>query len=123
VKEMEVVQQHPLQDIYRIEAGVILKVNKHKKGNWVSLNFTPKTDIKRAKGLAGGIEAIRSIHGGRREVLPPGTIILDHFAVEPVTDPNEYTFELKFSGGAMSGTIADYIKFNEVVAKQLDSYF
>lgn len=113
---MEIVQKHELQDIYRLEAGVLLVVNKYKNIVHVSEKFKKK----KLTGISKGYISEEAVTTWRDVHVPKGTYFLDTNAVEPLTNPDEYSIELKTSGGTIHGNPAKhraiYRKIEDIIA-------
>ncbi|MBG9776094.1 hypothetical protein [Brevibacillus laterosporus] len=113
---MEKIQLHELKDIYRLDHGIILEVNKYKPlGNFLSSEYKKKS--KKVKGLTQGYELKEEYKG-----YPKGTIILYDHPVEAKSDIKNFTFELKLSGGSFLG---DYLKHRNIyqqIEKIIASY-
>ena len=95
---MEQIQTHVLQDIWRVRAGLLLVVTKHRTLGYVG-RVGKQQPVRGCKGLRVQVEGT--------ETVAAGTWILADFAVEPVTDVAAFRVEVKSSGGSIYGTVAE----------------
>lgn len=120
----EVVQSHEYQDIYRIQYGVLLIVNKHEKvkNGWL-YESKFKGKVKKVSGISKCFTTTEEITDTFYNITwPINTILLNGSVIAPITDADNYWIELKFSGGALEGTMADHAEFQSRVNEILDKY-
>lgn len=115
---MEIVQKHELQDIYRLEAGILLVVNKHKTIVHVSEKFKKK----KLTGISKGYISEEAVTTWKNVVIPAGTMFLLDYAVEPLTKSDKFSIELKTSGGTIHGNPAKHRAIYKQIEGVLSSY-
>jgi hypothetical protein len=118
-KKIGLIQQHELQDIYRLQPGVILIVNKFKNKYHFGYSQKLSNDCKE-KGMPGCYKLKESqtievydndIGRCVNKTFPEGTYLFQHYTVEPIDqlDISQYDVELKLAGGTFSGDIKSLI--------------
>lgn len=116
----EAIQKHELQDIYRLQPGVILIVNKYKPiTSWIYSDIRRIT--KAVKGLKGGL-MLKEAYTHNGVTLPAGTILLNRTPVKPITNLREFSMELKLSGGAFHGDYDEHLALYRKVEHILEIY-
>lgn len=127
----EVISKHDIQDTYRIDYGIILIVNKYRRVKDYESVWLYEKDLKKNSKKEKGVKDLVkltnpiTVHSYKLEKdveLPAGTLILREGAVEAVTSPSDFRVELKFSGGAFSGSISDYYDLHNRVNHILEGY-
>lgn len=125
---MEKLQAHDLEDIYRLEYGVILEVRKYETnkdiGHIWDVKRSHKDKVKAVKGIKRCFEVIKEIPPkySTDKTFPVGTIILNDWAVKAVKDPSKFKYELKFSGGSYFGEKHKLLKLFALVHEITKSY-
>jgi len=118
--EYEIIQQHEYQDIYRLQYGCLLKINKYKHlGGWIT-SAGLKDKIKKIKGIKNCFILLEEYKGWNK-IYSKNTIILDTIPIELV-NKNEYWIEIKFSGGTFQGNIKEYEVFKKKIDEILNKY-
>lgn len=116
----QIVQQHEYQDIYRLEFGVLLKVNKFMRENYVSAYYF-KEKLKKVPGLKNCYIVAETIYG-YEDKYEKGTIIFENYIITPTNDPSKFFIELKFSGGSYTGDIGKIKSFTELIEEVINYY-
>lgn len=117
----EVVQEHKYQDIYRICYGVLLIVNKFKKvkhGLYFVSEKENKKSFKKVDGLKNCYTAKTDIpvpYSYDNTIISKGSIIFEHNLIEPITNKEDFFYELKTTGSSFSGNYGDFKELNEMV--------
>lgn len=117
----EVIQKHEYQDIYRIQYGCLLKVNKYINGQsgWL-YGDKIKGKSKKVNGIKNCFILSQDIQDWN-QVYKKGTILLDTRPIILV-NKNQYWIELKFSGGTFVGDIEEYSNFKDKIDLILSEY-
>lgn len=126
---MEILAQTEYQDIYRLKAGVLLKVNKFKyidyrnknsQRQFVNVNFS-KAKYKRYDKCSLRILKEDYYDPCYGVTVPKGTVI-EALPVEVCQNKSEWTYEVKTTGSAFKGTYLDIInminELNETIDKE-----
>ncbi len=117
----EILQEHEIQDIYRVCSGVLLKVNKFAISdihwNWVDTKNHKKSlskveGIKNCFKLKEDVVVNKYLHT-KGDIVLKDTIIFEDFIIKPINNPYNYFYELKTTGNSFSG---DFNGFNELLA-------
>lgn len=112
---MEIVTTNKLLDVIRVEYGVLLRVEKFdfsKKEKFIPNEYIDKKDLKRVNGA--NMSKFKEV---KKDILSPdGKVILskgsfvyqffsrdDYTVIEPLTDPKEFYYSVKCSGGTLEG--------------------
>jgi hypothetical protein len=130
-KERGLIRSHELQDIYRLNPGVILVVNKFKQAYSLAHSYfnKEKAHLERQKDLKDArcfkltsdveFEVYEDcVQGFIHKTFPKGTYIFNGYIVEkiPPDKVREYNIALKLSGGMCYGSLADFnIFINQLV--------
>lgn len=120
----EVVQEHVYQDIYRIQYGTLLIVNKfvYPDRSWISESLYKKK-VSKVQGIAKCFITKEDLTDPYDKIIyPAGTIILNGSIIIPTRDNKKYWIELKMSGGAFAGSIKEYDDFKKKIDEVLLKY-
>lgn len=103
---MEQIQNHSVQDIWRVQHGLLVVINKYNSlGGWLSV---PTSDTKVIRGCKGLRELKKDFYDDwRKRTLPKGSLLFGSTPVEPITNVKEFRVEVKASGGTIEGGIRD----------------
>jgi len=115
---MDIIQKHDLEDIYRLKDGVLLHVIKYKDRKYFSDKTCKKKKIPGISKTYELLETVTILH----ETFPKGTIIRSGWAVTPTINPDEFTIELRSSGGTIYGSISSQLHLYQSIEKILTSY-
>lgn len=101
------IQSHEIQDIYRIQDGLLLVVNKYiRLGH--NLYGKSKGKTKQQRGCKGLTITTADITDKFLNVTYPiGTLLLNGSPVRATADINRFKFEIKSSGGTIEGSITE----------------
>lgn len=110
---MEQITQNDLLEEYRVKYGIILKVNKYKKlhgEEYVSSELKSRNAKKKVKGLYQIYQLKKDITFDNGKTLKEGQYVYNMWSdtctlVEVVTDPKDYHYEVKCSGGTIEGNL------------------
>lgn len=119
---MEQIQEHFLQDIFRLQAGVILEVNKYETIRYFS---TPAdTNIKKTKlkGISNTYRLEEDVKLFNEQVVPKGSIICQSSVVAELKNPANYGIALRSSGGTIIGNIESHRKLYQEIDNILKIY-
>lgn len=123
---MEKIQEHFLKDIYRLKEGLILEVNKYKRGKWFSESSTrhssQKLKKKKLQGISKTYEVQEDIELYDGSILPKGTYLMGDTIIYPVKEPKDYRIELKSSGGSIMGDMELHRKLYQEIEAIFSSY-
>lgn len=97
---MKQTQAHELVDKYKIQDGLIVEVLKYESLGGYYYNQLPH---KRLTGCKGGSVLTEDYEDGVGRILPKGTMFLHTSPVRPITNVNEFRFEIRCSGGVIQG--------------------
>lgn len=106
---MEQIQNHPIQDIWRIQHGLLVVVTKYKSvGSWLNISSKQTKVIRGCKNL----RALKEDYVDRysSKVYPKGTLLMGTTPVEAVTNVADFYFEVKASGGTIEGSLREVQK-------------
>ncbi|AGR46649.1 hypothetical protein vBBak6_100 [Bacillus phage v_B-Bak6] len=93
-------QSHELIDKYKIQDGLIVEVLKYESLGGYYYNKLPS---KRLSGCKGGTVLTEDYTDNVGRVLPKGTTFLGTTPVRPITNVDEFRFEIRVSGGCIHG--------------------
>lgn len=97
---MKQTQAHELVDKYRIQDGLVVEVLKYESlGGY----YYGQMKHKRLKGCKGGSVLTEDFTDNVGRLLPKGTLFLDTTPVRPITNFDEFRFEIRSSGGCIHG--------------------
>lgn len=97
---MEIVSQHELLDVLRVEQGIILEVHKHKMIDGWIYSSDYKNKATKVKGIRNCYQ-VKERFESRGTVFEVGDYILRDFKTIALKDTNDFTIELKSSGGSI----------------------
>ncbi|AKQ08266.1 hypothetical protein PP655_gp074 [Bacillus phage PBC4] len=97
---MKQTQAHELVDKYKIQDGLIVEVLKYESLGGYYYNKLPS---KRLAGCKGGSVLTEDYEDGVGRVLPKGTMFLHTSPVRPITNVDDFRFEIRVSGGCIQG--------------------
>ncbi|GMX64550.1 hypothetical protein Elgi_38190 [Paenibacillus elgii] len=112
---MEKIQSHEIKDIWRIQEGLLVEVHKYRILGYYIHSKKSEKRVKGCKGLTILIEEYTDSY--HKKTFPKGTLFYYGTPVEPVTDKNLFSIEIKSSGGSVLGTISE----TEKVLRDLES--
>ncbi|MFE8701150.1 hypothetical protein ACFYKX_11145 [Cytobacillus sp. FJAT-54145] len=124
---MQIIQQHSLQDIYRIQDGLLVVVNKYKSLSYYEPQLE-KVKKKKLKGISKAYELVEEVtvekyYPTRQFVTyPANSLILHSKVVEPLTDPQDYYYEIKASGGTIEGNLETILQTQAKIQQLLEEY-
>lgn len=111
---MEKIQDHPIKDIWRVQDGLLIEINKYEEIGKRLL--APKTKVVRG---CKGLRALKEPCGG----FPIGTLIFGwDYPVKPIEDVSKFTAEVKSSGGSIYGSMGHINKVMNQIKEILQSY-
>lgn len=111
---MEQIQAHEIKDVYRIKDGVLVEVVKYQTlGSWLH----GKRPEKRVKGCKG-LTILKEEFKGVKE----GTYLYEGRPVEVLTDPTQFRFEIKSSGGTIQGDSEQLQKLLKTIQELIKTY-
>jgi hypothetical protein len=98
---MEQIQDHPIQDVWRVKSGLLVVINKYRsKGNSYYYSSEMKSKVVR------GCKGLKQLTAPYKD-LPVGTLMFGRVAVEPHNNIRDFKVEVKSSGGTIEGGIGD----------------
>lgn len=135
MSEYEVVQEHEYQDIYRLRYGVLLIVNKYENiksttergveipiWNWTDTSEN-KNKLKKLKGLKNLYQVKEDLHTRfNNNFIKKDTIIFDNTAIKPLSNKEEYYYELKTTSSCFSGDLNGFKELVAMVNEILEKY-
>jgi len=119
---MEKIKSHPIRDVWRVKAGVLVTVDKynHLQGYYPSI---PKSLLKGVKGCTGLKELKADLPLSEGLVLKKGTFMLNGTSpVEPLENFEDFRFDVTSSGGSIYGSVREVKRVLEKIQDILDSY-
>ena len=118
---MEKIQEHELQDVYRIQDGLLVEVNKYEP---IGYTVYPKSNqVKRKRGCKGLQVLQEDITDSYTKITyPKGTSILHYAPVKAISNWKDFKIEVKSSGGCISGSIAEIEKITKIISDIMDTY-
>ena len=124
--EYETIQEHEYQDIYRLTPGVLLKINKYATSeiywNWTDSKENKKQLLK-IEGLSKCYKLKNEvITSYRKQVIPKDTIIFEDGIIIPITNKNNFFYELKTTSSCFSGDLEEFKELTEMINKILNKY-
>jgi len=135
MENIEIVQQHEIQDIYRIAYGVLVKINKFKRNEycgwyWATTNKYKKqmTKIKEIKNCFRLTEDCICkecvLDNWEDVIIPKGTIIFEDSPIEVLGayQKDDWFYELKTTGSSFSGDLEEFRDLINRIDKIVDSY-
>jgi hypothetical protein len=127
MNNIEILEEHELRDTFRLQYGTIMIINKYAKiSYWVS-----EKDIKNKTRKISGLKKfyivtesfdVYSYIDKKDITINVGTYVLDGCVVEPMSNPDDYFVELKFSGGSLVGNMTQHSQFQDKVKEVLGRY-
>lgn len=122
--DYEVVQKHEYQDIYRLKYGVLMIVKKFKYSDYDwCFRHTNKNELKLTK-----IKGIKNCYKTKEDivvhddVLPRGSVILDHEIILITSDEKDFFYELKTTGSNFSGDRKEFQILLGTIQNILNNY-
>jgi len=117
----EKIKSHPIMDIWRVREGLLVEVLKYKSTSVSRTLNGAKTKIVRG---CSGLKELKEdwVISSSGEVFPAGTLFLHGTPVEPLTDPKEFKFDIKSSGGSIYGTPVEISNVLNHIQQILASY-
>ena len=116
---MEVLANTEYQDVYRIVDGVLLIVNKFKRiiydeDKYFGVSLDEAKFKSYNKGCQKWLKVLKEdYHDEYSNIsVPKGTVLYQHYPVEPTTKPENYIYEIKTTGDAFGG---DYSKLMDMI--------
>jgi hypothetical protein len=102
---MEQIQDHPIQDVWRVKSGLLVVINKYESiGSWLSGKTKTKV-IRGCKNLKELKEDYTDSY--YKTTYPKGTLLLGSTPVKAITGVRDFRVEVKSSGGTIEGGIGD----------------
>lgn len=118
---MEVLFESEYQDVYRVKSGVLLVINKFKtmvnkdgRRDYISVYSKHRPYHKHSKDLR--ILTADHYHSPTRTTYKSGQVVYNGYPVELLDNKEEWTFQIKTTGDALSGT------FNEIASLIMNIY-
>lgn len=128
---MEILANTEYQDVYRIEDGVLLVVNKFlykdyskKTERIIKVNNTGRDNCKTYhKGCQSFLKELkRDYFDSYAEVtISKGTVLYNGFPVELEKNPENYTYEIKTTGSAFGGSYYDVMTMINNIREVMNS--
>lgn len=119
---MEYQMKNHVMDKIKIRYGTILNVLKYKYTTpytWLyNIKFTKKNSERIDTGIYKTTVGIETKYDG---TIPKGTLIVGT-GVSELVKPKDYTYEIKVSGGTISGTADEVVKELEDIIAIIKSY-
>lgn len=117
---MEKIQNHEIKDIYRVRDGLLVEIKKYKRlGFYLSSSYKAKI-VRGCKGLKILTEDCFDSYNDK--FYKKGTYIYEGTPVEPLIDKSLFTYEIKSSGGSISGNDKDIINILEKIENIIKKY-
>lgn len=119
---MEKIKSHPIRDVWRVKAGVLVTVDKynHLGGYYHSI---PKKSMKIVRGCTGLTELKVDYTASTGEIVKKGTLMLNGTSpVEPLENFEDFRFDVTSSGGSIYGSVREVKRVLEKIQDILDSY-
>lgn len=103
---MEQIQDHPIQDIWRVKPGLLVVINKYERiGSWLSVSSKQTKVVRGCKGLRVLTE---DFHNQYEKVsYLKGTYLFGTAPVKPISDYRKFKVEVKSSGGTIEGSLKE----------------
>ena len=104
---MEVLCQTEYQDVYRIKSGVLLVINKFRiiERSFISSYSKNRPYDKHSKDLR--VLTDDYYYYPNNKTYKSGQVIYNHYPVELVDNKEEWSFQIKTTGDALSGTFEE----------------
>lgn len=119
---MEYQMKNHVMDKIKIKYGTILNVLKYKHSSpyvWLhGIKFTKKNSERISAGIYKTTVDIETKYDG---VLPKGALVVDSSVSESVS-PQDYRYEIKVSGGTISGTADEVINELKDIIAVIETY-
>jgi len=116
---MQKIQEHFLQDIYRLKEGTILEINKFERVGYMPSGNHKK---RKLKGISKAYQTLETTTMNGGKVFPAGSYVVGAMLVEPITDTKDYRIELKSSGGTIFGNMELHRKLYKEIESIFSSY-
>lgn len=125
------IQSHPLQDIYRLTEGVLLEVDKFDPYfvPYAILSKERQGKVKKIRGAKGIEEVTKDIVSSVYKdgawvpyTVKKGTFLMHNYPKVPTSDPRLFTFNLKSSGGTISGDSKHHLRLLGMINEIISSY-
>lgn len=109
---MEVVCQTEYQDVYRVKNGVLLVINKFRTmvnedggRDFISAYSKNRPYHKNSKDLR--VLTADYYYSHKQKTYEAGQVVYDGYPVELIDNKEEWTFQIKTTGDALSGTFGE----------------
>jgi hypothetical protein len=103
---MEQIQNHPIQDIWRVKYGLLVVVRKYKNvDSWLNVSSKQVKVVRGCKNLRELKEDYVDRYSSK--VYPKGTLLMGTTPVEAITNVADFYFEVKASGGTIEGSLRE----------------
>lgn len=109
-------------DVFRIKDGVLFKVYKCKVIRHIYCDYNKRKCTKIADNVYKTKEPITLRVFGGESVIPTGAGIVEDSWVEKLNDYNDFTFQLKTTGGYFSGDMLTIKRYWDDINNILESY-
>lgn len=119
---MEYQMKNHVKDKIKIKYGTILNVLKYKHAKPYTWLYNIKFTKKNSERIDTGIyKTTVDIETKRDGVIPKGTLVVDT-SVSELVKPQDYRYEIKVSGGTISGTADEVIKELKDIIAVIETY-
>ncbi|AMB18725.1 hypothetical protein BH780_gp142 [Bacillus phage Eldridge] len=118
---MNKIKSHDIMDVWQVRDGFLVEVMKYKSLGYARNFSGAKTKIVRG---CSGLKELKEewVLPYSNKTFPAGTLFLHGTPVEPLTDPNDFVYGLKSSGGALYGSWSEMESVLADVQSIIDSY-
>ncbi|UUV46534.1 hypothetical protein [Bacillus phage vB_BanS-Thrax3] len=118
---MEKIKSHAIADVWRVKEGLLVNVYKY-KGISKKYCTIPTSKTKVVRGCTG-LRALKEDYTtSDGETFKAGTFVLNTSPVEPLTDVQEFKFDVTSSGGSIYGYINEVERVLHNIQDILDTY-
>lgn len=116
----EQIQSHWLQDIYRIQNGTILTVNKFIYNGVILRDMRDVTKTEKIKGIKNCYRALEDFeHWGKKRLK--GTISLNTYMILPLNYSTDYTYKIT-NNDSISGECKEIVEILNEIKRTIKNY-
>lgn len=122
----EKIQEHPVQDIWRIKDGLLLYVNKYQRHSKYNVFYLSSLSSKNTK-IIRGCKDLRELKEDyfdsySKTTIKKGTLLFENIPIEILSDSQMFKYDIRSSGGSIQGNYKTTIDTLNKIQKILGSY-
>ena len=122
----EKIQEHPVQDIWRIKDGLLLYVNKYQRHSKYNVFYLSSLNSKNTKIIRGckGLRELKEDYfdSYSKTTIKKGTLLFENIPIEILSDSQMFKYDIRSSGGSIQGNYKTTIDTLNKIQKILGSY-